>query len=676
MKNNTFVLFYFRFFLNNLNIFFIFYFNYFLFFYYIMKNERDRNSIIESKNRKNVVEKKYNNKLIGTFILNDNKSKKNGSLDLNLDKNSEKKNENKKEFNNKNNVKSLNFDTLYQIKKKNDNTIKVKLDKLNQNLTTNIKEEKNIDNTKINVQNFQINGINEEKEDNIDEKNDKKKNIINSSISLIEKEEKEKENFENKIIEDNSFNYIKENKDNINSSNLDLENRLNSLLKEIKKEEINMEYQTKKHNLIISKLDDKIISLLNEKNTTFNSILAINKEINNKYNEINKFHIDTIFNNLKKNKSYEEISKIKNKEIENVKKSKNIILKDIKVLEKQIQENLHSHDYPINDETFIINSKNDELNVILIQLKQKIANLEKENKELEKYRIKHMNCSMKIKNLFETFRKTRNELTYLIKYKNTLEINKVQLDSSKKKKREKIKKNLTGKIKMHYLKKSNSTLYLPSYNKKINTTKSSIIKSLYNELLNENKSLSSERNKIISNENNLFKKEEKETLINLIPEEAINKYENKFKKIFDERKLIYDKLNGKEIEFEKVNSLNNFIKENNNKNKKLINSSKFISNQITVTTFEIQNIKRKINEIKNEINKEKKNEIQLIEKNNILNNQIKEIKEVNSKIFPKNKNLNIKKLNIKNRDKKINSNSLTKDLNRNLSELFLSNKKK
>ena len=140
-----------------------------------MKNERDRNSIIESKNRKNVVEKKYNNKLIGTFILNDNKSKKNGSLDLNLDKNSEKKNENKKEFNNKNNVKSLKFDTLYQIKKKKDNTEKVKLDKLNQNLTRNIKEEKNIDNTKINVQNFQIYGINKEKEDNIDEKNDKKK---------------------------------------------------------------------------------------------------------------------------------------------------------------------------------------------------------------------------------------------------------------------------------------------------------------------------------------------------------------------------------------------------------------------------------------------------------------------------------------------------------------------
>ena len=91
MKNNTFVLFYFRFFLNNLNIFFIFYFNYFLFFYYTMKNERDRNSIIESKNRKNVVEKKYNNKLIGTFILNDNKSKKNGSLNLNLDQNSKKK---------------------------------------------------------------------------------------------------------------------------------------------------------------------------------------------------------------------------------------------------------------------------------------------------------------------------------------------------------------------------------------------------------------------------------------------------------------------------------------------------------------------------------------------------------------------------------------------------------
>ena len=56
-----------------------------------MKNERDRNSIIESKNRKNVVEKKYNNKLIGTFILNDNKSKKNGSLNLNLDQNSKKK---------------------------------------------------------------------------------------------------------------------------------------------------------------------------------------------------------------------------------------------------------------------------------------------------------------------------------------------------------------------------------------------------------------------------------------------------------------------------------------------------------------------------------------------------------------------------------------------------------
>ena len=70
-------------------------------------------------------------------------------------------------INNKNNVKSLNFDTLYQIKKKKDNTEKVKLDKLNQNLTRNIKEEKNIDNTKINVQNFQINGINEEKEDNI-----------------------------------------------------------------------------------------------------------------------------------------------------------------------------------------------------------------------------------------------------------------------------------------------------------------------------------------------------------------------------------------------------------------------------------------------------------------------------------------------------------------------------
>ena len=95
-----------------------------------MKNERDRNSIIESKNRKNVVEKKYNNKLIGTFILNDNKSKKNGSLNLNLDQNSKKKNENKKEFNNKNNVKSLNIDKIYQIKKKKDNTEKVKLDKL------------------------------------------------------------------------------------------------------------------------------------------------------------------------------------------------------------------------------------------------------------------------------------------------------------------------------------------------------------------------------------------------------------------------------------------------------------------------------------------------------------------------------------------------------------------
>ena len=169
----------------------------------------------------------------------------------------------------------------------------------------------------------------------------------------------------------------------------------------------------------------------------------------------------------------------------------------------------------------------------------------------------------------------------------------------------------------------------------------------------------------------LFKIEEKNALMNFIPLNALKKFEDKFEKIYFEKKNCINKFIENENELKsKMSSLNNLINENVNKNKIIINSSKSYQKHINIQLNEIQSIKRKINLINNEIEKEKKNELKLVSKNNIITQKIKLIRSVFKEIHDEDITMkeNIKK-NLENKMNNLKKNNSESIFKNNKSEL-------
>ena len=316
----------------------------------------------------------------------------------------------------------------------------------------------------------------------------------------------------------------------------------------------------------------------------------------------------------------------------------------------------------------MINSKNDQLKIKLFELNQKIINLKKEIKELEFLNLKHDQCEKNIQNLLEKYKNIKIQYLYEIENKNISEFKKINFIN--KKKNIQIRKRNDNKFqKKIILKKSNSELNISSTLNKTNQINRKLIESLYKE--HKNDDILCEKKIKSPDYISLFKIEEKNALMNFIPLNALKKFEDKFEKIYFEKKNCINKFIENENELKsKMSSLNNLINENVNKNKIIINSSKSYQKHINIQLNEIQSIKRKINLINNEIEKEKKNELKLVSKNNIITQKIKLIRSVFKEIHDEDITMkeNIKK-NLENKMNNLKKNNSESIFKNNKSEL-------
>ena len=516
-----------------------------------------------------------------------------------------------------------------------------------ENNEQNLKDEK-IDNINSNLNDEQIEDKNKVENNNSDEsnninlENENNEEIENKSELLNDVNVNYFENIE--TVNENKIDVLTEKKsENLNkliNDNIELEDNLNKIISQIEKEEEEFQPNSEKLNSEISKLDDNLFKISKDNKNIYNKLSKIKNQVTKKYKEINNFNYPKLFVEKKRKKndiidysSYEQLNNIKNKQIGNLIKTKNILEKDISNLESKIKENVYSKnnlDESYNSMTF--NSKSEELKLKIFELNCKIVDVKKEVKELQLLYSKHSECELTKKKLLEILERTKIEYIYLIKNQNKKEIRKKKIEKIKEnilmKKRNKFQELQIKKI----LKKSNSEFDINKTANPKNSINKKLIESLYNEYMNEE--LSTERISRNNSNHALFKLEEKNVLINFIPLNALEKFERKYKNIFNEKKDYSNKINEEENELKnKKSSLNNLIKENESKNKNYVISSKNFQNQINVNNIEIQNLKRKINETNNEIIKEKKNEIKLIEKNNIVSKELKLVKKVFKDIF-------------------------------------------
>ena len=578
-----------------------------------VKENEIKNPIIEMKEN---IENKNNLEEIKNNLNNDNISNLNEIIDQN------KTNE---IFNEKN----INNEMKYTKEKNNDNNDINHLLVNNENVLLDDKKEIN---------------ENKDSENNslLDNKNQNNENIINNNDlnssdnkCLSSKDENSsisiKEN--NEIIE-NNLNLDKQINELINS-NLILEEKLNKILSEIEKEKNEFIINSNEYNEQMSKLDSQISKLTNENKEIYNKLSTIKKDVNVKYNKIEPFNFGKAVFKRKKNideifnySSLEQLNDIKDKQIINYNKSKNILEKEIQFLEKKVKDNLYLKDNLKGTYNLImIYSKNDQLKIKLFELNQKIINLKKEIRELEVINSKHEQCEKKIQNLLEKYKKIKEQYLYEIENNNNSEFKKINFMNKKKTIEIRKRNNYNIFQKKIVLKKTNSELNISSPSNQTNKINRKLIESLYKEYKNDD--FSNEKKIKSPDYISLFKIEEKNALMNFVPLNAIKKFENKFEKIVLEKKHYINKFNEKENELKnKISSLNNLINENVNKNKIFINSTKSYQKHINVQLVEIQYLKRKINGIINELDKEKKNELKLIEKNNIISDKIKLIRNV------------------------------------------------
>ena len=533
-------------------------------------------------------------------------------------------------------------------------------------------------NKEINSQLDNNNQINENIINNNDLNSSDNKCVYSQDENSPSSEKEKNEIIEsNEIENDLNMNNNCENLNELIDSNLFLEEKLNKLISEIEKERIEFESNSNGFKEQISKLDNQISKLSQENKAIYNQFSKIKKEINEKYNKMipcifgkelrRKKNINEIFNYS----SLDQLNDIKEKQIVNFNKSKNILEKEIKFLEKKVKDNLYSTNSIKGEYNLImINSKNDQLKIKLFELNQKIINLKKEIKELEFLNLKHDQCEKNIQNLLEKYKNIKIQYLYEIENKNISEFKKINFIN--KKKNIQIRKRNDNKFqKKIILKKSNSELNISSTLNKTNQINRKLIESLYKE--HKNDDILCEKKIKSPDYISLFKIEEKNALMNFIPLNALKKFEDKFEKIYFEKKNCINKFIENENELKsKMSSLNNLINENVNKNKIIINSSKSYQKHINIQLNEIQSIKRKINLINNEIEKEKKNELKLVSKNNIITQKIKLIRSVFKEIHDEDITMkeNIKK-NLENKMNNLKKNNSESIFKNNKSELVM-----
>ena len=410
------------------------------------------------------------------------------------------------------------------------------------------------------------------------------------------------------------------------------------LPKEIKLDYESLKKKTDEYNNTIITIGQKIED---EKKLTVETLKEINKEINGKNNEIDKltndnkllfldlrniknevdkhFRVISLNKLTEKNLENQEIKlnkeiKIKEKEITNTIREMDIYKKEKEALEKILNKNDESKQFTLIDELNNLNSTNEKK--------------EKEIKE-EKEKLKeHKQCSNKIKNLINKLNLLRNEFefekkkTSLSEYKARISnrktsedlqyINELSIEKSKQ------KYFGSAKKKQDNLQLLTSPIWkeLEKSNKKELTDKFSKNKSMKEIINNKN-----DREKY-----GLFSPNEFKILSKLIPEDSLNTFKERYnqlemeksevKELFKENIPLKSSIQKSK---KKIDRTGMSLKIKNRNEKKINNYALNIKN----VTSDIEKELKFINE---QITKNKKILKRKINENNILKNNINDIK--------------------------------------------------
>ena len=490
---------------------------------------------------------------------------------------------------------------------------------------------------------------------------DKKLKLLKEKIELLNKE---KSDYENKLEElselyseavDNNKkheNYIFELEENIKNLNL------NEINKDIISElDIKYKIEIDEYKNMIIKKDENNEILLNSKITLENSVKDLKK------------HIETLYNQMQKDSENIIITKLEFplEDTKDLNNQKTLIGKDLYVIKNKIDLGKKEDIQNLQENTNLIDNNSDELKEQIKILENQALKNNKIIEELKKYldlNLKDLNENYILKKdldkqLYELniknegdLSKLRNEISILTNnLKNEKEIYKKLLKenqefSSKIEEMEKIKIELDEKInKISQLEYELVKLLNVEEN---NSTNQKIIQELESKINNLNE-LIFEKEKDLENLNLQFSDSEnkcknfiienKEILIN---QSKIEVYHNGQ---IEEKKNIIDNLTGNVQNLtehcEKIlqeNNLNkiNFEKEIsglNREQKKLNLENKNIKNDIEIYIKEIEFLKNSLNSHQDKNEKDKENMI-------ILENQNKEISDLNHKLICKDEEYN------------------------------------
>ena len=295
---------------------------------------------------------------------------------------------------------------------------KIKNEKFEENINNNIHNDLNIEKENENV-NKDIKNIENEKENQIDNKNEEE---INKEKELHEEkeineekkinEEKEKEivnevnqnvNNEKEILNENDIllNIDKTNLEIMQEKNNELQNKLKDLLLEFKKEENDMNKLKNECNNKITKLNSKIKKQANVNKKAINNITELQNELNNAYDRLLKYFTKNKNNffNQSKNKIEKQL-KIKESQYNLNQKVTMLLMKEINKYNRKLKLNTNI-DENIKQENPSIKKKEEEYRFILNKLNEEIDILKQDIQALKFIRTKHQMCSKTEKKLIK-----------------------------------------------------------------------------------------------------------------------------------------------------------------------------------------------------------------------------------------------------------------------------------
>jgi len=503
--------------------------------------------------------------------------------------------------------------------------------------------------------NFQNASFSNKNNDNINKVEIQKKENLNSNgvhINDLENNNKREDN-QSKSKKYLNMEIISKKKKNEEEINNDLLNsKINELIESIKREHLNNLSLEKTYNEKIQKLDKIIDFKVKEKKRIMSQLSSMGKNLN----KLIEIKIPNIIKNKKysKQKSYEDLSKLKEKQLSNSAKRYNIMKKDIKLIKSKINLNTQI-DKSITKENKFISNKSEELNFFLKKLNSNIIELKNEIKQLKNIKSYHEHfCDKKINKLREEKEYLKNQkesgLSMIENNKNTKKIEliknqnnsyklnmvnsmrKINISSENAEKTDITYKN---KIPLRRIKQKD-TLLINSYSSimpyKTNNKASILPEILFSQQkIKKNESVAelSLRSLFSKNEKMIFEK------YNLLPKKEIDylekKYENTNKQKNDSLQKI-KVLNNKSSTL-KID-ISNKIKSNQKQIKRIGKNINGNMVKISINKTKIKINKKKINDV---ISKEKEMENEL-QRLNIINTELKEY----LKIYENTKNLNQK----------------------------------